>query len=146
MECVFDRSAESSAERSGGRRDQVFVQVELGAAGDRQWVADHRVHGGAVRGQVYTMDKGINVDIYTRCLRKVHTIFMIFSFLYLRPHGVVAGGILFYCRGFFLFLSFFSFGKGSPRWLYQQGTFIAQMVGYRCNFKNLVQNLGGDPH
>ena len=25
------------------------------------------------------------------------------------------------------------------------GNFIAQMVGYRCNFKNWVQNLGGDP-
>jgi len=47
-------------------------------------------------------------------------------------HGVVAGGILFYCRSFFL--SFFSFAKRSPRWLYRQGTFIAQMVGYRCNF------------
>jgi len=23
---------------------------------------------------------------------------------------------------------------------------VAQMVGYRCNFKNWVQNLGGDPH
>ena len=48
------------------------------------------------------------------------------------------------------FLSFFlfsSFATGSPRWLYRQGTFLAQMVGYRCNFKNWVQNLGGgDPH
>ena len=46
------------------------------------------------------------------------------------------------------FLSFFllfSFAKGSPRWLYRQGTFLAQMVGYGCNFKNWVQNLGGDP-
>ena len=42
------------------------------------------------------------------------------------------------------FLSFFSFAKGSTRWLYRQGTFIAQMVGYRCNFKNWVQNLGGE--
>ena len=63
-------------------------------------------------------------------------------FLYLRPHGVVAGGILLYCRSFFLS---FSFAKGSPRWLYRQGTFIAQMVGYRCNFKNWVQNLGATP-
>ena len=23
--------------------------------------------------------------------------------------------------------------------------YIAQMVGYRCNFKNWVQNLGGNP-
>ena len=37
--------------------------------------------------------------------------------LYLRPHGVVAGGIMFYCR------SFFFFATGSPRWLCQQGTF-----------------------
>ena len=43
------------------------------------------------------------------------------------------------------FLNFFSFANGSPRWLYRQGTFLAQMVGYRCNFKNWVQNLGGDP-
>ena len=43
------------------------------------------------------------------------------------------------------FLSFFSFTAGSPRWLYRQGTFLAQMVGYRCNFKNWVENLGGDP-
>ena len=28
------------------------------------------------------------------------------------------------------FLSFFSFANGSSRWLYQQGTFIAQKVGY----------------
>ena len=33
----------------------------------------------------------------------------------------------------------FPFAKGSPRWLYRQGTFLAQMVGYRCNFKNWVQ-------
>jgi len=25
-------------------------------------------------------------------------------------------------------------------------TFIAQLVRYGCNFKNWVQNLGGDPH
>ena len=43
------------------------------------------------------------------------------------------------------FLSFFFFAKGSPRWLYRQGTFITQMVGYRCNFIKLVQNLGADP-
>jgi len=32
--------------------------------------------------------------------------------------------VLFYCRSFFLsfFLSFFYFAKGSPRWLYRQGT------------------------
>ena len=60
-----------------------------------------------------------------------------------RPDGVVAGGILFYCRSFLSF--FFSFAKGSPRWLYRQGTCLAQMVGYGCNFKNWVQNLGGDP-
>ena len=60
-------------------------------------------------------------------------------YFYTSAH-VVAGGILFYCRSFFL--SFFSFTTGSPRWLDQQGTFLAQMVGYRCNFKNWVQNLG----
>ena len=43
------------------------------------------------------------------------------------------------------FLSFFTFATGSPRWLYRQGTFLAHKVGYRCNFKNRVQNLGGDP-
>ena len=43
------------------------------------------------------------------------------------------------------FLSFFSFTTRSPRWLYRQGTFLAQMVGYRCNFKNWVQNFWGDP-
>ena len=43
------------------------------------------------------------------------------------------------------FFSFFSFAAGSPRWLYRQGTFLAQMVGYRCNFKNWVENLGGWP-
>jgi len=59
--------------------------------------------------------------------------------LYLRPHGVVAGGILFYCWCFFLS----PFAKGSPRWCYRQGTFLTQMVGYRCNFKNWVQNWGG---
>jgi len=46
---------------------------------------------------------------------------------------------------FLSFFSFFSFAAGSPRWLYWQGTFLAQMVGYGCNFKNWVQNLGGDP-
>ena len=61
--------------------------------------------------------------------------------LYLRPHAVVAAGILFFNRSFFL--SFFSFANGSLRWLYRQGTFIAQKVGYRCSFKNWVQNLGG---
>ena len=45
----------------------------------------------------------------------------------------------------FLSLSF-SFAIASPRWLYQQGTFLAQMVRYRCSFKNWVQNLRGDPH
>ena len=44
------------------------------------------------------------------------------------------------------FLSFFfSFAKGSSRWLYRQATFIAQKVGYRCNFVKLVRNLGADP-
>ena len=47
---------------------------------------------------------------------------------------------------FLSFFLFFSFAAGSPRWLYWQGTFLAQMVGYRCNFKNWVENLGGDPH
>ena len=46
---------------------------------------------------------------------------------------------------FFSFFSFFSFAAGSPRWLYRQGTFLAQMVGYRCNFKIWVENLGGNP-
>jgi len=64
--------------------------------------------------------------------------------LYLRPHGVVAGGILFFNNLFLPF--FFSFAKGSPRWLYRQGTFIAQEVGYRCNFIKLVRNLGSTPH
>jgi len=41
--------------------------------------------------------------------------------------------------------SFFSFAKGSLRWLYRRGTFIAQKVGYRCNFIKLVRNLGADP-
>jgi len=40
---------------------------------------------------------------------------------------------------------FFSFAAGSPIWLYRQGTFLAQMVGYRRKFKNGVENLGGDP-
>ena len=56
---------------------------------------------------------------------------------------VVAGG---FTAEVSFFLSFFSFATGSPRWFYRQGTFLAQMVGYRCNFKNWVQNLGGDPH
>ena len=43
------------------------------------------------------------------------------------------------------FLSFFPFAKGSPRWLYGQGTFVAQIFGYRRNFKNWVQNLWGQP-
>ena len=47
---------------------------------------------------------------------------------------------------FLYFFSFFSFAAGSPRWLYRQGTFLAQMVGYRCNLKNWVENLGSDPH
>jgi len=59
------------------------------------------------------------------------------------PPTVVAGGIIFYPGSFFLF---FSFAAGYPRWLYQQGTFLAQMVGYRCNFKNWVENLGATPH
>ena len=32
---------------------------------------------------------------------------------------------------FFFPFSFFSFTTGSPRWLYRQGTFLAQMVGVR---------------
>jgi len=28
----------------------------------------------------------------------------------------------------------------------RQATFIAQVVGYRCNFKNWVKNLGGKPN
>jgi len=43
------------------------------------------------------------------------------------------------------FLSLFSFAKGSPRWLKRQGTFIAQMVGYRCNFKKLGPKFGRRP-
>ena len=43
------------------------------------------------------------------------------------------------------FLSFSS-ANGSSRWLYRQGTFIAEKVGYRCNFKIWVQNLGDNPH
>jgi len=43
------------------------------------------------------------------------------------------------------FFSFFSFAKGSLRWLYRQGTFIAQKIGYMCNFIKLVQNLVADP-
>ena len=64
--------------------------------------------------------------------------------LYLRPHGVVAGGILFFKRSFFL--SFFSFANGSSRWLYRQGTFIAQKVGYRCNLKIGSKIWGMTPH
>jgi len=41
------------------------------------------------------------------------------------------------------FLSF-SFANGSSRWLYRQGTFIAQKVGYRCNLKNFLK-FGGQP-
>ena len=44
-----------------------------------------------------------------------------YSLLYLRPHGVVVGGILFYSRSFFL--SFFSFAKGSSRWHYRREPF-----------------------
>jgi len=43
------------------------------------------------------------------------------------------------------FLSFFfSFAKGFSRWLYRQGTFLAQKVGYRCDLIKLVRNLGAD--
>jgi len=49
------------------------------------------------------------------------------------PPTVVAWGILLYCWSFFLY---FSFAKRSLSWLYRQGTYLAQMVGYRCNFKN----------
>ena len=62
------------------------------------------------------------------------------SFLYLRPRS---GRRYYILLLKFLSFSFFSFHAGSLRWRYRQGTFIAQMVGYRCNFKNLVQNLGG---
>jgi len=34
-------------------------------------------------------------------------ILVLLLLLYLRPHGVVAGGILFYCRSFFLSYFFF---------------------------------------
>ena len=37
------------------------------------------------------------------------------------------------------FLSFFYFLTGSLRWLYRQGTFLAQMVRYGCNFKQEAQ-------
>jgi len=46
---------------------------------------------------------------------------------------------------FLSFIFFFSFANGSSRWLYRQGTFIAQKVGYRYNFINWVQNLGATP-
>ena len=74
------------------------------------------------------------------------TLLLSYCNLFIPPPTVVAGGIIFYCCSFFLFFIFFSFATGSPRWLYRQGTFLAQMVRYGCNFENLVQNLGGDPH
>ena len=44
------------------------------------------------------------------------------------------------------FLSFFFFFRQRiSQMALPTGTFLAQMVGYRCNFKNWVQNLGGDP-
>jgi len=49
---------------------------------------------------------------------------------------------MFYCRSFFLL--FFIL----PKDLRDGSTdreFLAQMIGCGCNFKNWVQNLGGDP-
>jgi len=46
-------------------------------------------------------------------VRRKRTVYVVHSLLYHRPHGVVAGGNLFYCRSFFL--TFFSFAKESPR-------------------------------
>ena len=63
--------------------------------------------------------------------------------LYLRPRQWPE--VLYFTPEVSFFFSFFSFAAGSPRWLYRQGTFLAQMVGYRCNFKNWVENLGSDP-
>jgi len=48
-------------------------------------------------------------------------------------------------QSFFLSFSLFSFANGSPRWLYRQGTFIAQKVGYRYHFISWVQNFGATP-
>jgi len=41
-----------------------------------------------------------------------------------------------------MFLSF-SFRQRISEMALPTETFLAQMVGYRCNFKNWVQNLGG---
>ena len=49
---------------------------------------------------------------------------------------------MFYCRSFFLSFFFFHH-RISEMALYRQGTFLAQMVGYRCNSKNWIQNFGG---
>ena len=43
------------------------------------------------------------------------------------------------------FSFFFSFAKGSPRWLYRQGTFIAQMVGYSVILKIGSKIWGATP-
>ena len=59
--------------------------------------------------------------------------------LYLCPHGVMAGGILFYCRSFFLSVFFFR------QRISEMALPTAQKVGYRCNFIKLVQNLGANP-
>jgi len=63
-----------------------------------------------------------------------------FYFYYTSAHG--SGR-----RYYILLLKFlsFSFAKGSLRWHYRQGTFLAQKVGYRCNFIKLVRNLGPTP-
>jgi len=44
----FFRSAESTAERSCGRHNEVVVQVDLGTSGDRQRIAGDRLHSGTL--------------------------------------------------------------------------------------------------
>ena len=97
--------------------------------------------GGLLSRNLSTSQKRITGNL------KVPTLLIIATRLIIPPATTVAGGIMFYCWSFFLFLSFFffSFATGSPRWLYRQGTFLAQIVGYGCNFKNWVQNLGATP-
>ena len=56
---------------------------------------------------------------------------------------VVAGGIIFYPWSFFFF--FFFFRRRISEMALPTGNLSTQMVGYRCNFKNWVENLGGDP-
>ena len=76
-------------------------------------------------------------------LKTLYQVWLLLIIIIIPLPTVVAGGIIFYCWSFFL--SFFFFRDRISEMALPTGNLLAHKVGYRCNFKNWVQNLGGDP-